>query len=90
MPNGDIVSGASDGAVRVFSESEERWASRSELGEYEEKIASQALNKHVATFYDVFWTLIFFREQLGGLKSSDVQGPDALLQPGLSSLHCCN
>jgi hypothetical protein len=31
MPNGDIVSGSSDGIVRVFSEAEERWADVEEL-----------------------------------------------------------
>ena len=31
MPNGDIVSGSSDGVVRVFSETNERWAEAEEL-----------------------------------------------------------
>lgn len=31
MSNGDIVSGSSDGIVRVFSESEERWADAEDL-----------------------------------------------------------
>lgn len=31
MPNGDIVSGTSDGMVRVFSESEDRWANSEDL-----------------------------------------------------------
>lgn len=31
MPNGDIVSGSSDGLVRVFSESEDRWADAEDL-----------------------------------------------------------
>ena len=43
MPNGDIVTGSSDGAVRVFSAAEERWASSIELKEYDELVASQAL-----------------------------------------------
>ena len=43
MPNGDIVSGCSDGVVRVFSASEDRWASPADLAAYEEQVASQAL-----------------------------------------------
>ena len=43
MPNGDIVSGCSDGVVRVFSASEDRWATAADLATYEEQVASQAL-----------------------------------------------
>ena len=43
MPNGDIVTGSSDGVVRIFSSAEERWASANKLKEYEELVASQAL-----------------------------------------------
>ena len=43
MPNGDIVTGSSDGVVRIFSTAEERWASPNELKEYDELVASQAL-----------------------------------------------
>lgn len=42
MPNGDIVSGCSDGVVRIFSESEDRWVSANDLKEYDEQVASQA------------------------------------------------
>lgn len=45
MPNGDIVSGSSDGIIRVFSQSEERWASGDELKTYEDQVSSQAINK---------------------------------------------
>jgi hypothetical protein len=31
MPNGDIVSGSSDGIVRVFSEAKERWANAEDI-----------------------------------------------------------
>lgn len=31
MSNGDIVSGASDGVVRVFSESDTRWADAEDM-----------------------------------------------------------
>lgn len=45
MPNGDIVSGTSDGIVRVFSCSEDRWASVGDLKAYEEQVSSQTINK---------------------------------------------
>ena len=45
MPNGDIVSGTSDGVVRVFSYSEERWASVDDLKAYEDQVASQTISK---------------------------------------------
>ena len=47
MPNGDIVSGSSDGVVRIFSEAEERWANADELRRYDETVASQALPSYV-------------------------------------------
>lgn len=68
MPNGDIVSGCSDGIVRVFSSSEERWASQTDLKEYDDKVASQALPA----------------QQVGDVKKSDLPGPEALNTPGTS------
>lgn len=35
MPNGDIVTGSNDGNVRIFSESEERWATPEDRKTYE-------------------------------------------------------
>jgi phospholipase A-2-activating protein len=67
MPNGDIVSGCSDGIVRIFSASEDRWASQAELQEYEAKVASQALPSQV----------------VGDVKKSDLPGLEALKTPGL-------
>lgn len=67
LPNGDIVSGCSDGIVRVFSASEERWASESDLKGYDDKVASQALPSH----------------QVGDVKKSDLPGPEALIAPGV-------
>jgi len=66
MPNGDIVSGSSDGIVRVFSESEDRWASAEDLKTFEDQVASQALPS----------------QQVGDVKKSDLPGTDALLHPG--------
>lgn len=69
MPNGDIVSGCSDHVVRVFSASEDRWASEGDLKVYDEKVASQALSS----------------QQVGDVKKSDLPGPEALTAPGTSS-----
>ncbi|KAL0067083.1 WD repeat protein Lub1 [Marasmius tenuissimus] len=66
MSNGDIVSGCSDGVVRVFSAREERWASASELKEYDDYVASQALPA----------------QQVGDVKKSDLPGIEALSTPG--------
>jgi phospholipase A-2-activating protein len=70
MPNGDIVSGCSDGIVRVFSASEERWASAEKLKEYDDHVASQALPT----------------QQVGDVKKSDLPGPEALNTPGMLAL----
>ena len=69
MPNGDIVTGCSDGVVRVFSAVEERWASAEDLKTYDDQVASQALPSH----------------QIGDVKKSDLPGPEALSAPGESS-----
>jgi len=45
MPNGDIVSGCSDGMVRVFSAAEDRWVSEDKLKEYDEEVSKQAIPK---------------------------------------------
>lgn len=66
MPNGDIVSGCSDGIVRVFSESEDRWASAEDLKGYEDQVANQALPS----------------QTIGDVKKSDLSGPEALTEPG--------
>lgn len=67
-PNGDIVSGCSDGVVRVFSESEDRWASAEDLKVYEDQVASQLLPS----------------QQVGDVKKTDLPGPEALSEPGQS------
>jgi phospholipase A-2-activating protein len=66
MPNGDIVTGASDGVVRIFSEVEERWASPEDLKTFDDLVASQALPA----------------QQVGDIKKSDLPGPEALGVPG--------
>lgn len=69
MPNGDIVSGCSDGVVRIFSASSDRWASDADLKAYDDKVASQTLPA----------------QQLGDIKKSDLPGPEALAAPGRPS-----
>lgn len=66
MPNGDIVTGCSDGVVRVFSASEDRWAPADKIKAYEDQVASTALPA----------------QQVGDVKKSDLPGLDALAQPG--------
>lgn len=69
MPNGDIVSGSSDGVIRIFSSSEDRWAAAEQIKEYEEKVASQALPA----------------QQVGDIKKDELPGLEALAQPGIIS-----
>jgi phospholipase A-2-activating protein len=66
MPNGDIVSGCSDGVIRVFSASADRWASEADLKEYEDAVAKQTLPS----------------QQVGDIKKSDLPGIEALNAPG--------
>lgn len=66
MPNGDIVTGCSDGVVRIFSASEERWASAGQIEAYDQQVASTALPA----------------QQVGDVKKSDLPGLEALSQPG--------
>lgn len=73
MPNGDIVSGCSDGKVRVFSASEERWVAADELKAYEDAVASTALPA----------------QQVGDVNKTDLPGLDALSQPGQALSRLC-
>ncbi|SRR6266404_610167 len=67
MPNGDIVTGASDGVVRIFSEAEERWASPEESKVFDDLVANQALPA----------------QQVGDVVKSNLPGPEALGVPGM-------
>lgn len=66
MPNGDIVTGTSDGKVRIFSAAEERWAPVQELKAYDAELAATAVPA----------------EQVGDVKKDELPGEEALLQPG--------
>lgn len=59
---GDIVSGASDGIVRVFTRSEERVASPETLAHFDESVKSSAIPQ----------------EQIGSVNKEKLPGPDFL------------
>lgn len=59
---GDIVSGASDGIVRVFSRSEERVASPEALAHFDESVKSSAIPQ----------------QQIGSVNKEKLPGPDFL------------
>lgn len=66
MPNSDIVSGCSDGVVRVFSSSEDRWVNEGDRKVFEDQVSNQALSS----------------QQVGDVKKSDLPGPEVLVTPG--------
>ncbi|KAB5595461.1 Phospholipase A-2-activating protein [Ceratobasidium theobromae] len=66
MPNGDIVTGCSDGVIRVFSRDEKRWADAETMQVFENQVASQAIPSG----------------SVGDIKKSDLPGPEALERPG--------
>ncbi|XP_039294498.1 phospholipase A-2-activating protein [Nilaparvata lugens] len=69
LPNGDVVTGSSDGVVRVFSCDESRQADAVALAQYEEEIA--ALTRAAS-------------QEVGGVKVSELPGKEALLAAGSS------
>lgn len=56
LPNGDIVTGASDGVVRIFSASPDRYADVETQQQYDEAVANTQLNAE---------------QELGGIKISE-------------------
>lgn len=66
LPNTDIVTGCSDGLVRVFSRVEERWASDEEVRNFEVDVAAHAVPAPT----------------VGGVKVNTLPGMDALITPG--------
>lgn len=68
LPNGDIVTGASDGVLRIFSAIAERQADAQVLQTFEEEVASVQLNA---------------QQELGGLKISELPDSTALFTPGV-------
>lgn len=78
MPNGDIVTGASDGVVRIFSEVEERWASPQELKTFDDQVASQALPAQIG---DVK------KSDLSGPEALSIPGMHSFRRTRTSSAH---
>ncbi|VEN56039.1 unnamed protein product, partial [Callosobruchus maculatus] len=67
LPNGDIVTGSSDGIVRIFTQNEGRVANEVTLKRFEEE--SNALKNQAL-------------QEIGGYKVSDLPGKEALYDPG--------
>ncbi|CAL7942520.1 unnamed protein product [Xylocopa violacea] len=67
LPNGDVVTGSSDGVVRIFSCNPELYADSETLQEFEQEVANVMLNA---------------QQELGGIKVKDLPDAKALLQPG--------
>ncbi|XP_048484837.1 phospholipase A-2-activating protein [Plutella xylostella] len=69
LENGDIVTGSSDGIVRVFTADPARFADAATLAAYEEEVEKvQAASK----------------QEIGGFKLTELPGPEVLLEPGKS------
>lgn len=66
MPNSDIVSGCSDGVIRVFSNLEDRWANEVDQKAFEDQVSKQALPSH----------------QVGDVQKADLPGLEVLVSPG--------
>ncbi|RLU24087.1 hypothetical protein DMN91_004296 [Ooceraea biroi] len=67
FPNGDIVAGSSDGAVRIFSPDPERYANAEMLQAFEKEVASTTLNA---------------QQVIGDINVKDLPDSRILLQPG--------
>lgn len=69
LSNGDLVTGSSDGAVRIFSRDPQRQASEDAQYVFNAQVQSrqEAASQH-----------------LGGVKVTDLPGPEALMIPGKS------
>ncbi|XP_076758177.1 phospholipase A2 activator protein isoform X1 [Xylocopa sonorina] len=67
LPTGDVVTGSSDGVVRIFSCNPELYADAEALQEFEQEVANVMLNA---------------QQELGGIKVKDLPDAKALLQPG--------
>ncbi|XP_058944914.2 phospholipase A-2-activating protein [Pocillopora verrucosa] len=70
LNNGDIVTGSSDGIVRIFTAADDRVASEEELQLFDAEVASHAIPAEAAS------------GMLGDVKLEDLPGPEALLRPG--------
>ncbi|CAG9784874.1 unnamed protein product, partial [Diatraea saccharalis] len=69
LDNGDIVTGSSDGIVRVFTADSARYANEATLKAFEDEVTKM----QVAS-----------QQEIGGFKVSELPGPEVLLEPGKS------
>ena len=68
LTNGDIAAACNDGCVRVFTKDAGRVAPDEVLAAYEEELAKLA---------------VAAEQELGGIKLSDLPGPEFLFEPGV-------
>ena len=68
LTNGDIAAACNDGCVRVFTKDAGRVAPDEVLAAYEEELAKLA---------------VAAEQELGGIKLSDLPGPESLFEPGV-------
>ncbi|KAG2185818.1 hypothetical protein INT43_002255 [Umbelopsis isabellina] len=66
LPNDDIIVGGSDGIVRLFTRSQERFADQETLKQFDDLVASHAIPSN----------------QVGDVKKDDLPGTEALHVPG--------
>ncbi|KAL4710493.1 hypothetical protein ACJJTC_008895 [Scirpophaga incertulas] len=69
LDNGDVVTGSSDGIVRVFTADANRYADEDTLKQFEDDV--QKLQAAA-------------QQEIGGFKVSELPGPEVLLEPGKS------
>lgn len=67
LSNGDIVTGSSDGVVRVFTQDESRIAEDEIITRFDEEVKALSLQS---------------TQEIGGVKVSDLPGKEALYEPG--------
>jgi phospholipase A-2-activating protein len=66
LPNGDIISGSSDGLIRLWTKDSSRVASEEERKELAEAVSKRQINK----------------SQIGDVNKVDLPGMEALQKPG--------
>ncbi|CAK1552863.1 unnamed protein product [Leptosia nina] len=69
LDNGDVVTGSSDGLVRVFTKDPSRFADEATLKQFDQEVEKM---------------LVASQQDFGGFKLSELPGPEALLDPGKS------
>jgi len=67
LDNGDVCAATNDGLVRVFSREPARYASKELMTAFEEELAACS---------------VAAEQELGGIKLTDLPGPEALFEPG--------